>query len=81
MTEPPVDIVDRFPEPQRALVIEVEDDFCDACGTARVQARLYAKLPDGRTLGFCRSHGTQHHDALVAKGARIADHRHWDDET
>lgn len=78
MDEAPVDIVDRYP---RALVIEVEDDFCDACGTARVKARLYAKLPDGRTLAFCGSHGTQHFEALIEKGARLIDHRHWDDET
>lgn len=72
MDEPPVDIVDRYP---RAVVIEVADDFCDACGTARVRAKLYAKLLDGRTLAFCHSHGTQHEAALRAKGATIIDRR------
>jgi hypothetical protein len=78
LDEPPTDIVDRYPP---AVVIEVDDDHCDACGTARVQARLYAKLPDGRTLAFCKHHGDQHFEALIEKGAKIADHRHWDDET
>jgi hypothetical protein len=72
MNEPPVDIVDRYP---RAVVIEVADDFCDACGTARVKAKLYAKLPDGRTLGFCHSHATQHEAALRERGATIIDRR------
>lgn len=74
--DPPVDIVDRYP---RAVVIEVADDFCDACGTARVRACVYAKLPDGRTLGFCGHHGDQHYEALLEKGAQVVDHRQTDE--
>jgi hypothetical protein len=74
--EPPVDIVDRYP---RATVIEVADDFCDACGTARVRARVFVKLPSGRALGLCGHHGDQHRASLLEKGAVLVDHRTEDE--
>lgn len=78
LNHPPTDIVDTHPH---TTIIEINDDYCDACGTARVPAKLYAQLPNQHTLAFCGHHGTQHLTALQAKGATIIDLRHTTDPT
>ena len=47
--------------------------FCDSCGTARVYATHIVSLPSGKFLTLCRSHERFHHDALIEKGAYIAE--------
>ena len=79
MTEPPVDIVDRFPEPQRALVIEVDDDFCTHAAPPACRLACTRSCPMVARSRFCKHHGDQHFEALIEKGARIADHRRWDE--
>jgi hypothetical protein len=72
---PPVDIVDQHTQ---TTIIEVERDYCDACDID-VPAKLYAKLPSGKTLTFCRHHGTEYLPGLIADGATIIDHRYLDE--
>jgi hypothetical protein len=74
MEQPPQDIVDQ----PRATVIEVTRDYCGACDID-VPAKLYARLPSGKTLTFCRHHGTECLPGLLADGATIIDHRYLDE--
>ena len=66
MNNPPVDIVDRV------KVVEVEDDWCDTCGS---RAYVYAKMPSGRTVTYCAHHGTVYWDRLNAQASIVIDHR------
>lgn len=72
----PRDIVDIHPE-RRAVVIEVDEDVCLACGSgSKTQAHLYAKYPSGATAAFCAHHGTEKLDELKAAGCQIIDYRY-----
>lgn len=57
--------------------IEVETDQCDACPSeAHVKAFVYVKMPSGRTLSYCGSHGTIYLPELARQAATIIDLRH-----
>ena len=60
----------------RATVIEVLSDRCDAEAKHPAQAFVFAQMPDGRSLSFCGHHGAEFMDGLIAAGAIIIDQRH-----
>jgi len=72
MTEPPVDIIDRY----RTAIVEVSDDICLQCDTdAKVPAYVYAELPSGRSVAYCAHHGTMYWDRLNEQALVVIDHR------
>ncbi|MDF2578453.1 MAG: hypothetical protein K0S49_32 [Microbacterium sp.] len=74
-TQPPIDIVDRNP---RAVVIEVDRDYCDRCDI-NVPAKVYAQLPSGRGVAYCGHHGNEYLPGLLEAGATVIDLRHADE--
>ena len=71
MDAAPVDIVDRGKP--KTVVIEVESDTCDACGS---RAYVYVTLKSGGSVAYCGHHGTVWWERLNELAADIIDMRH-----